>query len=141
MSPTALPFAGHRQKKNTTAIKKQKSVSGNQTAHPKREAGGSDEAAAGIVLLSPTMGQDGGAVSSTAGRQSGVSPTQGYGWAARRAYHFSEQLSPGGGVGRNQSNPFLSTGILGIILEPDDPLSLWLGNSCGYKLNHCIYLF
>lgn len=64
---------------NTTAIKTQKSVSGNQTAHPKPEAGGSDMAAAETVLLSPTTGQDGGAVSSMAGCQSGVSPTQGYG--------------------------------------------------------------
>lgn len=47
----------------------------------------------------------------------------------------------GWGVRRNQSNPFLSTGILGIILEPNDPLSLWLDTSSGYELNHCIYLF
>lgn len=47
----------------------------------------------------------------------------------------------GGVVGRNQSNPFLSTGILGIILEPNDPLSLWLDTSSGYELNHCIYVF
>ena len=91
------------------------------------------------------MRQDGGAVSSVAGCQSGVSPIQGYSRAARKAYRFSERLflggGGGGGVGRNQSNPFLSTGILGIILEPNDPLSLWLDTSSGYELNHCIYLF
>ena len=34
-------------------------------------------------------------------------------------------------VGRNQSNPFLGTGILPTIMEPNDSLNLWLDTSSG----------